>query len=95
MPLPRGDADSLRGGGRRPAASPDQAPVRKAPRPGAPSSHGAPAASRASSTSSRVSAPREATFEILCVTSHRTISATVGVMAEMEAVFFEACHLLD
>eukprot|EP00969_Alexandrium_andersonii_P346639 15325460-Alexandrium_andersonii.AAC.1 len=32
LPFPRLDDDSLRGGGRRPAASPDQAPARKAPR---------------------------------------------------------------
>eukprot|EP00969_Alexandrium_andersonii_P237186 10469962-Alexandrium_andersonii.AAC.1 len=32
LPLPRLDDDSLRGGGRRPAESPDQAPARKSPR---------------------------------------------------------------
>eukprot|EP00969_Alexandrium_andersonii_P273600 12092340-Alexandrium_andersonii.AAC.1 len=63
MPVPRGGADSLRGGGRRPATSPDQAPVRKAPRPGAKPTQGAPVASRGPSSSSRASAPRQVTLK--------------------------------
>eukprot|EP00969_Alexandrium_andersonii_P091558 4041198-Alexandrium_andersonii.AAC.1 len=60
MPVPRGGADSVRGGGRRPVASPEPAPARKAPRPSAPQEQGAAASSaspRAPSSSSLGRAP--------------------------------------
>eukprot|EP00969_Alexandrium_andersonii_P345273 15262983-Alexandrium_andersonii.AAC.1 len=63
LPHTRLGDDSLRGGGRRPAASPDQAPAWKAPRSRDARSPGPSVASRGPSSSRASSAVQGVTFQ--------------------------------